>query len=75
MTLEQFAKAQPLAIVTLFFKSDQGEGKLVCSAEHAFSPNRSGRYFPPDNISVAELGWPVPYWYAHEVRAWAQGRA
>ncbi len=67
MTFQQYASQNPKALVRVWFKSDQGAGTLTMSAEDALNPCLSGRYFPPDGMNAADLGWPVPYWYAEEV--------
>lgn len=70
MTLGLLAKSKPDALVLLSFKNDQGTGSLVTTAAHAVAPNQSGRFFPPGDLTPADLGWPQPYWFGSEVVAW-----
>ena len=67
MTLTLLAKKNPKASVRLHFRDERGQtGTLLTTAEHALCPNRSQRFFPPDEMTPTALGWPVPYWYASE---------
>ncbi|GAC1550392.1 MAG: hypothetical protein NVS3B16_24770 [Vulcanimicrobiaceae bacterium] len=66
-SLATLAKRDPEALVVLTFESKNGTGRLICSAADAHSPNRSMRYFPTENRTREEMGWPVPFWYAHEI--------
>jgi hypothetical protein len=73
MTLRELAKATPSARVRLYFADSSGnKGYLETTAARAAAPNASMRFFPPQNAdgsyaSPADMGWPVPYWYASEV--------
>jgi len=76
MTLETAARKYPKMRVRLSFKNGKGQvGTLETTAEQAFMPNRSMRYFPPDGETPDSLGWPVPYWYAEEIVGVAQADA
>lgn len=71
MTLREYSKIDPNQRVRIDFQNEKGTGSLVCTVAYAYAPNQSNRFFPPmkDNeyMTPAELGWPVPYWYAEEV--------
>ncbi len=69
--LEVIASKNPGRPVRLHFRSIEGGAKfgtLDLTAREAVeaNANRSGRFFPPAGKSAADLGWPVPYWYADE---------
>jgi len=67
----KLADLPPTTRVRLHFVSQKDTtqtGSLDCTAEHAMNPNRSQRFFPPIGTTAAELGWPVPYWYAEECK-------
>jgi hypothetical protein len=66
LTLRRLAEETPTARVRMFFKNDAGEASLVMTADKAYNPNLSGRYFPPDGTTAAELGWASPWFYAEE---------
>ncbi len=66
-TIQELAVIQPNAKVRLFFRHMQGvEGILDTTASHAAMPNRSQWFFPPENLTAADIGWPVPCWHATE---------
>ncbi len=64
--IEKLAATSPSRRVRLHFRSAHGTGTLETTAAHAAEPNQSQRFFPPDGETATTLGWPVPYWYAHE---------
>lgn len=58
MTIAQYAKRFPNALVRLTFANAQGTGALVTTAADALLPNQSQRFFPPANLCASDLGWP-----------------
>ncbi len=73
--IEILAAKSPDRKVRLYFRNAQGTatGVFETTAAHAANPNKSQRFFPtPDPTapsgykSPADMGWPVPYWYAEE---------
>ena len=66
--LINLAKTNPNAKVRLLFHNEANNtGRMECSAEYAANPNASGRYFPPNEETAADLGWGAPWWYQHEI--------
>ena len=68
--LINLAKTNPNAKVRLLFRQltlPKNTGRVECSAEYAANPNASGRYFPPNEETAADLGWGAPWWYQHEI--------
>lgn len=64
--IELLAKKSPDRKVRIIFRNHLGVGVLETTAAHAACPNRPQRFFPPADQNATMMGWPVPYWYAHE---------